>query len=818
PVAGRASAEFEDVVGFFVNTVVLKASLNERLTFKAFLNQVRHTALDAFAHQDYPFPALVERLRPGRHTNYSALFQVMFNYVQPRGFEQSGAARVLLGAAGGRIHFGGLDMESFTLEQRAAHFDLTLTTYEVEGVISAHWQYNTALLDEATVSRMAACFNTLLESVVADPGRSIAELPLLTDEEKRRSLAAWNNQARKLPERCLHELFEAQAARTPDGIAVASEIETLSYKELNARANRLARILVEQQVGPDVVVALFAQRGVNFLIALLAIFKAGGAYLPIDPLYPARRIKQMVEHSALPLILAESDLVPAISQAVSGIHNRPGVLVIENLLRQNRSPENLPARSKPEHLAYVIYTSGSTGIPKGVMVEQQGMLNHLFAKLSELELSAADVVAQTASQCFDISVWQYLAALLVGGQTCVIDGDTAGDPLRLLGYVDDKRISILESVPSLIAEMLRGLAVAGVVPPGLESLRWFLATGEDLPPKLCRQWFRYYPHKPLLNAYGPTECSDDVTHHPILQPPPEDLVRMPIGRAIANMQVYVLDKRMAPVPIGVPGELFVGGVGVGRGYINDPDRTAAAFIADPFAREANRRLYKTGDWARVLEDGTLEYLGRVDSQVKVRGHRIELQEIESALARQAGVSEAVVVPVRTNPDGNRLVAYVVARGKPAPLVHELRSALKESLPHYMVPSAFVFLETLPRGANGKIDRSALPAPDSIRPELENTFAGPRTETEKQLAELWAGLLDLERVGVYDNFFELGGHSLLAIQLLFRVRAAFQKDISARAFFENPTVAGLAELISNPARAGASSMTSVANLKDDVVLD
>ncbi|HLQ25890.1 MAG TPA: amino acid adenylation domain-containing protein [Acidiferrobacterales bacterium] len=822
PVAGRSLAKFESVVGYFVNTIVLKTSLNEGLTFRAFLAQVRHTALDAFAHQDYPFPALVERLHPSRHANYSALFQVMFNHVQPRSFEQSGAARIFLGDAGGRMHFGGLHMESFSLEQRAAHFDLTLTTYEVEDVISAQWQYNAGLFDVADVSRLAACFHTLLKGIIADPGRSIMELPLLTKQEKHRLLAEWNNKVGEVPHQCFHELFEAQAARAPDNIAVASETQALSYGELNARANRLARILVERQVGPDVVVALFSRRGVDLLTAILAIFKAGGAYLPIDPIYPAQRITQMLAHSGVRLVLAESALVPALSEVLSGISSgeRPVVLTIEGLLRENQLSENLPPKSRLEHLAYVIYTSGSTGMPKGAMIEQRGMLNHLCAKISELELTVADVIAQTASQCFDISVWQYLAALLVGGQTHIVDGDTAADPLRLLRYVDDKGISILESVPSLIAEMLRGLAVSGVNRPRLQSLRWFLATGEDLPPELCRLWFSYYPHKPLLNAYGPTECSDDVTHHRILQAPDEDLVRMPIGRPIANMQVYVLDKCLEPVPIGVPGELYVGGPGVGRGYLNDPDRTAAAFIADPFSQESNGHLYKTGDWARVLDDGALEFLGRVDSQVKVRGHRIELQEIESVLARQANVGEVVVVAIGTSPDANRLIAYIVAKVKPAPTVNELRSALKERLPHYMVPSAFVFLETLPRGATGKIDRDALPAPDGVRPELDATFVSPRTDSEKRLTELWANLLNMERVGVFDNFFELGGHSLLAIQLLFRVRDIFQKDISVRGFFENPTVAGLAELIgdSTQQKTAGASITSVANLKADVILD
>jgi amino acid adenylation domain-containing protein/thioester reductase-like protein len=821
PVAGRSLAKFENMVGYCVNTIVLKARLGDALTFRMFLAQVRETALGAFAHQDYPFPALVERLHPSRHVNHLALFQVMFNHVQPRRFEQSGAARIFLGDAGGRMHFSGLELESFSLEQRTAHFDLTLTTYEVEDVISAQWQYKADLFDVANVSSMAACFDTLLKGIIADPGRSIAELPLLTNEEKHQWLVERNNKVSELPLQSFHQVFEALAAEAADNVAVTSETEILSYKELNTKANRLARALVKRGVGPDMVVALFSQRGVSFLTAVMAIFKAGGAYLPIDPLYPAQRIEQMLGDSGVQLVLAESALVPALSAVLSNISwDRPVVVAIEELLREEQLSGNLLPRSGLEHLAYVIYTSGSTGIPKGAMITQRGMLNHLLAKVSELNLTAADVIAQTASQCFDISVWQYLAALLVGGRTHVVQGDTVGDPLRLLQQVDDQGISILESVPSLMAEMVRGLAVSNVNRPHLGSLRWFLATGEDLPPELCRSWFSYYPDKPLLNAYGPTECSDDVTHYPILQAPAEDVVRMPIGRPIANMQAYVLDKVLEPVPAGVPGQLYVGGVGVGRGYLNDPVRTADAFIPDPFSREPNARLYKTGDRARVLEDGTLEFLGRVDSQIKLRGHRIELQEIESVLARQANVGEVVVVAERAPPTANRLVAYIVAKEKPVPSVTGLRGALQERLPHYMVPSAFVFLEALPRSANGKVDRGALPAPDGARLELESTFVGPRTDLEKRLAELWAGLLGAERVGIYDSFFELGGHSLLAIQLLFRVRGAFLKDIPARSFFENPTIAGLAELISDSGqqKIAGPSITSVADLKSEVILD
>jgi amino acid adenylation domain-containing protein/thioester reductase-like protein len=823
PVAGRTLAELENVVGFFVNTIVLRASLNEELHFNTFLRQIRGKVLGAFAHQDYPLPLLVERLQPSRYGSYSPLFQVMFNLVQPRHLERSGAARILLGNAHGKIQFSGLEVEALSLEQRAAHFDLTLTVIDVEASITAQWQYNAGFLCAESVARMAEHFNMLLGGIVSDPGRRIAQLPLLTTED-RRLLVEWNNTEKEFPSHlCFHELFAAQAARTPDHIAISTQTEAMSYQELNTRASHLAGKLPQRQFGPQAVLAVLARRGCNLLTAMLAIFKTGNIYLPIDPAYPAARVRYMLEQSRAMLLLAERNQTAVIAEILSGIalEKRPAVMVIEDLSEGTRSPENHVSTCKPEDLAYVIFTSGSTGLPKGAMIEHQGMLNHLFAKISDLGLTSTDIVAQTASQCFDISMWQYLAPLLIGGQTHIIDQETAGNPYRLLRCVDDSKVSILESVPSLIAEMIYELGTREMSRPQLKSLRWFLATGEDLQPELCRRWFHYYPGTPLFNAYGPTECSDDVTHHPILEPPDPDAIYVPIGRPIANMQTYVLDKCLEPVPIGLPGELYVGGVGVGRGYIHEPDRTALAFVPDPFSQIPDRRMYKTGDLVRMRHDGLLEFLGRLDSQVKLHGQRIELHEIESVLARHGNVREVVVVSEKKSADAVRLVAYIVAKEKPTPPIYELRSALKDQLPHYMVPSAFIFLDALPRSANGKLDRDALPAADGVRPELEAAFVPPRNETEKGLAELWARLLKLERVGVFDNFFELGGHSMLAIQLLSRLRGTYSRDIAARRFFENPTVAALAQLISSPFEAGEDEpylATNMEELRVDVTLD
>ncbi|HEX8852917.1 MAG TPA: amino acid adenylation domain-containing protein, partial [Pyrinomonadaceae bacterium] len=492
--------------------------------------------------------------------------------------------------------------------------------------------------------------------------------------------------------------------------------------------------------------------------------------------------------------LTTKEFIPALSDALTGLEERPQLLLIEELLEGERSQENLPVRCAPGNLAYVIFTSGSTGVPKGAMVEHRGMLNHLYAKISDLQLTAADAVAQTASQCFDISVWQFLSALLVGGRVNIFDDEAAHDAARLLGEIQSRRITIFETVPTLLRATLNHAEASGAERLQLDALRWMLVTGEALPPDLCRQWLDAYPAVPLLNAYGPTECSDDVTHCVISEPPAEDVVHMPIGRPVSNMSLYVLDAHLKPVPVGVSGELYVGGVGVGRGYLNNPAQTARVFIPNPFSAAPGARLYKTGDLARFLSDGQIEFLGRVDYQVKIRGFRIELGEIETALAAHASVHETAVMVREDAPGDKRLVAYVVPRAGELTSTSELRSFIKQRLPEYMLPSAFVLLDALPLTPNGKVDRKALPAPEGERPELNAEFTAPRTPAEEQLAAIWQQVLRVERVGVYDNFFELGGDSILMIQIISKA-SAVGLHLTLRQFFQHQTIAELSTLVS-----------------------
>jgi myxalamid-type nonribosomal peptide synthetase MxaA len=825
PVLGRSLPAFEPIVGYFVNAVALRADLSRNPTFREFVAQVRGAALDALKHQDYPFPVLVERLRPARDLSYPAIFQAMFNLLQPSRFQEESASQLFLGGAGVRLSVGGLELESLPVELPLAMFDLTVTALEWKEALNVKWQYSTDIFDAETVARMAAHFQTLLKGIVANPGLPISHLPLLAEAERRQLLLGWNDCRADFP---LHlsvtQLFEEQVERNPEADAVVSAEGRLSYAQLNRDANRLARTLVAQGVGPDVLVAILADRGISLLTAILAVFKAGGAYVPLDPLHPPRRLSQVLGGSGAALILTTGARAASVSDILRELppEKWPATLVVEELLRQERTEDNLPCRNAPDNLAYVIYTSGSTGRPKGAMVQHAGMLNHLFAKVTTLEMGGAERVAQTASQSFDIAVWQLLAALLVGGSVHIFENEAAHDPALLLARVEREGITVLETVPSLLRAMLQRVTTHGDARPALSELRWLVSTGEALPPELCH-WITSYPHVRLLNAYGPTECSDDVTHYRVERPPAEAVARVPIGRPVANMRLYVLDEHLQPQPIGVAGELYIGGIGVGRGYLNDPRRTAEAFIPDPFAGSGGR-LYRSGDLARRLPDGNIDFLGRLDFQVKVRGLRIELEEIEASLAQHEDIYESTVVSRDDVPENSHLIAYVVANAGRQPTVRQLRGFLKERLPAYMIPSGFVFMESLPRTPNGKVERRALPMPEAVRAGLQNEFVAPRTATEEKLAAVWARVLNVERVGVEDNFFELGGHSVLGINLVSQVQQAFGVELPLLTLFEEPTVAGLAVAIemtgrgkgSAPAGEDASALRADAVLSPEIV--
>ena len=777
PVAGRNRPELEPLIGFFVNTLVVRLDLGGQPGFAALLERVRAATLEAYAHQDLPFERLVAELNPDRRLAGSPLFQVMF---------------ALQNVPLETVPLPEVTLTPLRVETGTTRFELFLELLEKDGGLTGAFHFSTDLFEEALIARFADHYRGLLATAAAAPGEPIGALPLLTAEEEKQLLVELNDTAVPgLREATFLELFAARVERTPEAVAAVCGGETLTYAGLDRRARVFAGELSRRGLGPDRVVALLADRGLPFLIAMVATFNAGGAYLPLDPNHPAERIRQILRQARPCLAVTAAAYRDLLDAAVEGWDEAPEILGLEETLAGAAGVAPAPA-SDPRDLAYVIFTSGSTGMPKGAMVEQRGMVNHLRAKVAELGLDASDRVAQTASQCFDISVWQFLAPLAVGGRVVIYPDEVAHDPAVLLDRAAADRVTVLETVPSLLRLMLEEVRRRDGSVPALDSLRWLIPTGEALPPELCREWYRAFPGTALLNAYGPTECSDDVSHYRVPAGEAAQARSIPIGRPVLNTRLFVLNAALAPAPLGVAGELCVGGTGVGRGYLFDPGKTAAVFVPDPCSGGRGARLYRTGDLARLREDGNLEFLGRIDHQVKIRGFRLELGEIEAVLGEHPALAAVVVMARPEASGGQRLVAYVVARPGEAPAAQELRAFLGSRLPDYAIPSAWVTLESLPLTPNGKIDRRALPdveAGASDRPYVE-----PRNEVESAVAGIFAAVIGLDRVGAFDNFFDLGGHSLLATQAAWRLRETFGVEIALRTLFEAPTVAELAGVI------------------------
>jgi amino acid adenylation domain-containing protein len=784
PITERGEREVGRV-GPFVNTVVQRVNLSGSRSFRELVRTVRSACLAGYEHKDLPFDEVVQALEVERSPGRMPVFQVLFNQL-----EQVEPV----------LRLGGLEVELERV-RTAINLDLEVEIHDVAEEIVVLWEYPTELFEPATIARMARCFATFLADAVRHPDLPLSRLALLPADELTTVTSRWARPprgGRATSERTFAELFAAQVGRTPDAVAVCAGDAAWSYAELDRRANQLAWALVDRGVGPDVVVALLAERGMEFLAAVLAIFKAGGAYLPLDPHQPPDRIAQLLAQSGTPLVVVDHgraellDRSLAVAKLAPG--SRPGVLELKDRTGAGRD-DSPPLRSRSANLAYVIYTSGSTGSPKGALIEQRGMMNHLFAKVDELALSTGDQVAQTASQCFDISVWQFLAPLLGGARARVYLDDVARDPARLVAQLERDRISIVEVVPSLLGAMIEHLN-RNTRQPDLAALRFMIPTGEALAPDLCAAWFGLYPGIPLVNAFGPTECSDDVTHHVMRAWSPEART-VPIGRPLPNLSVYVVDGGLAPQPIGVIGELCVGGVGVGRGYLDDPGRTADAFRPDPFAEEPGQRMYRTGDLGRFRPDGELEYHGRRDRQLKVRGFRVEPGEIEATLRSHPTVADAAVVTANSV-----LAAFVTPRGE-RPDRAQLVRVLAERLPDYMVPTVIEILDTLPKTANGKVDHNALAARSrAMRERAADDGAWARRGTLEELcASLLADVLDVERVGVDQDFFALGGHSLAAVRLVARIHAATGVELPLRTLFENPTVTALAQALGGAMREG-----------------
>ncbi|MHC5747769.1 MAG: non-ribosomal peptide synthetase [Nostoc sp.] len=760
PIANRNRMETELLIGFFVNTLVLRTDLSGNPTFREFLRRVRQVTWDAYDHQDLPFEKLVEELQLERDLSYSPLFQVKF---------------MLENAPKVDLKLPGLTLSFMSGENSTAKLDLSLDMYETASELMGVFEYNTDLFNEATIHRMVQHFCCLLSGIVKNPEQHLSELPLLTHAELHQLLVEWNDTQIEYPkDRCFHQLFEAQVERSPNAVAVVFKDEQLTYRELNRRANQLAYHLQKLGVKPEVIVGLCVERSLEMVIGLLAILKAGGAYLPLDPTYPSERLTFMLSDSQVPILLTTQKLVTELPQHTAQIV----CLDTDWTTIAQESDQNLNSGAIVENLAYLIYTSGSTGTPKGVLVTHQGLSNLTKDKIRTCKVQPDSRILQFFSLSFDASIPELVMAL---GSGAALHLGTPEDLLpgsALMQILREQAITHITLPPSALA----------VLPTAeLPALEMVLVGGEAPSGELIAQWSK---GRLFINAYGPTETTVNAS----MVECGNDGQSLPTVRPAANKQLYILDQHLQPVPIGVPGELHIGGVGLARGYLNRPEKTADTFIPNPFSDEPGSRLYKTGDLACYLSDGHIKLLGRLDHQVKIRGFRIEPGEIEALLTQHPGVQESIVIVREDQPGDKRLVAYVVPDPENNPTIGDLRRFIAEKLPNYMIPAAFVSLDVLPLNPNGKVDRFALPVPDTARPELESAFVAPSTPTEETLADIFAKVLEVEQVGVHDNFFELGGHSLLATQLVAQLLKTFEVEVTVVDLFEAPTVTGLAERI------------------------
>ena len=768
PVAGRNRMEVEGLTGFFVNTLVLRTDTGGNPSFRELLKRVREVCLGALEHQEVPFEKIVEELHPQRSLTHSPLFQVMF---------------VLQSAPEGRITLGRNTADKLDVNTDTAKFDVTLSMMERGGELVGWLQCSADLFERETIARMAGHFIALLQGIVDDPGRRLWQIPMMTAAEEREITTGWNATQSDYPSgMTISGLFEDQARSSPDAVALQEDRRQVTYRELNSRANRLARYLRARGVGPESCVGVALDRSADLIVGLLAILKAGGTYVPLEVSYPRERIAFILDDARVDVILTQRSLREELPPRSSGVICLD--MEWEDVGREG--DENLPAPGSPDALAYVMYTSGSTGVPKGVCVPHRGVVR-LVRSNDYAALNSGEVFLLFASISFDASTFEIWGSLLNGARLVIF-------PPRLpsldeLGRViRDNGVTTLWLTASLFRHMVDGPL------DFLGGVRQLLTGGEVLPVPQVRRFLETLPRCRLINGYGPTENTTFTCCYTIAGGT-GFTSSVPIGRPIRNTRVYILDRFMQPVPVGIPGELCAAGDGLARGYLNRPDLTAEKFVRGPAGSGSPERMYRTGDLARYRPDGNIEFIGRVDNQVKIRGFRVELEEIEAVLARHPGVREAVVTATEVAPGDRRLVAHCVVDGGYSGSAGAMRDSLKAKLPEYMIPSSVVFLESLPRNSSGKVDRVLLSASAPAR-EVDPAGAGrdEMSPTEKVLAEILARILGVERVSVNDNFFSLGGHSLLAMQVVSRIRDRWRIDLSLVSLFEFPTVRGLAPII------------------------
>ena len=791
PIAGRTRSETEGLIGLFVNTLALRTDVSGDPTFRELLARVRNTMVEAYAHQDLPFDRLVHLLQPARDRSRTPVFQTMFDLQNAR--DGSGFAT-----------FGGLRASRVPVPAVTAKFDLQLSFSEGNGELSGLLLYNTDLFDEPTIVRLAEHMRVLLESIVANPDAQISKLSILPKQEYELVVRTWNATDRQYPaDATLVSLLSTQAIRTPSALAVSmtkgKSVLKLSYAELDAKADTLARALRSNGVGVGTLVGVCMERSPDMVIALVAVLKAGGVYVPMDPEYPAERLAFMLEDANVPVLLTQKHVADgALAALPSGTASTARRLCVDTEWRDiaaSAAVTTAPLPTvRPDDLAYMIYTSGSTGRPKGAVNAHRGIVNRLLWMQDEYRLTAADVVLQKTPFSFDVSVWEFFWPLLAGAKLVMAEPGGHKDPSYLAATIQSEKVTVMHFVPSMLRAFLDGPAAATCT-----SLRDVMCSGEALPYELQERFFSALPATRLHNLYGPTEAAVDVTYWECQRDDARRIV--PIGRPVANTQIYILDASGCPTPVGVPGELHIAGVQVGRGYRGRPELTAEKFIPDPFRTGAGT-MYKTGDRARWLPDGTIDYLGRLDGQVKLRGFRIELGEIEAVLGTSVHVHECAVV-MRENSRGEpMLVAYYTPTRSPNDVgaeiprvpATELRTHLRELLPEHMVPSAFVALDKLPLSPSGKLDRKALPAPETLADVDTRVYAAPRTTLEHELVHIWETLLNKRPIGIHDDFFEIGGHSLLAVQMLAEIERVRGRRLPLASLFEGATIERIAAII------------------------
>jgi amino acid adenylation domain-containing protein len=774
PVAGRNRIETEKLIGVFINILALRTQLSRDGTFRELLRQVREVALGAYSHQDMPFGRLVEALQPDRDLSRAPLFQVMFQFrnLPP-----------------GDVDVQGLEAQAVSLDIGASKFDLTLDI-EDKKALACTLEYSTDLFDPATILRMQDHLRTLLEGIVVDPDQRLSDLPLLTEDERHRLLVEWNDTKSDYPgDKCVHQLFEDQVGRTPDAVAVIFEDKRITYRELDLRANQLARYLESLGVGPETRVGISVNAPLEMIVGLLGILKSGGAYVPLDPAYPRDRLAFMLEDAQIAVLISQRRLVDSLPPCKAKL-----VCLDSDREAIGRSNGESPrSKTDPENTAYVIYTSGSTGLPKAVAVLQKGLVNQILDASARYCLGRLDRRPQLTSLSFDVAAAEIFSTLASGAALVLRPGPWFDSYEDFLRFLEEGELTVV-SLPTAywhgwVAELSRSKSALP------QTLRLVIVGTEQASAEHLDIWRNLAGGQASwCNAYGLTEATiTSSVYGPVVGREGRRIDTIPIGRPIRNTQVYVLDDRLQLAPAGVPGELHIGGDGLARGYLNHSDLTAEKFIPNPFSVEPGSRLYKTNDVGRFLADGNIEFLGRIDDQVKIRGFRVEPGEIEVALGGHPAVRQAVVMAREDTPGDKRLTAYVVPELGQAPTISELRSFSQEKLPEYMVPSAFVFLGAMPLTPNGKVDRRSLPAPDLSR-DGAATFVAHRTPIEEALVNIWREVLRLPTMGVQDNFFELGGHSLSAAQVVSRVNAFFQLALPLRVLFDKPTIERLAKVI------------------------